>query len=274
MTADRRPPQDPLTAALAGVIRSTGACHASAMRYDPSRTHLVVAAVEGLPFLTPGMELAAEELDDLLAAADVAPLVLPTVAFLAGSAGVDDTLAVPLRRKDGRIEGLLYLAWEDAAAAPADRTALGTVDWHVRHVRRALLAADHDLTSAVVAHEDELVAGGVARRLERRWPIGVSTCSSLPGMQRTLEQGDGPDVVLLSDGLAPDVALPDVAAAVRGTSPESRLVVLTRAATPTSIERAQAAAAHGIVALDDGAPELLRVVDAVSRGETVAAGLV
>jgi DNA-binding NarL/FixJ family response regulator len=265
-TIHNQPPShDALSAPLDRVRETTGASHASALRYHADRSHLIVAAVSGLPFIAPGMELPVAP-DGVFVGADEPPLVLSPIALLASAAGAEDTLAIALRPDDGRIEGFLYVAWTAAAQVPADRTALGTLNWSVPHISRALF--DHDATPsrAVVAHEDHLIAGGVARQLERRRAIDAVTCSELGTLHRVLESVHV-DLVLCSDSLAADLPLPALAATIRDRQPDGRLVLLTRTATPLSIGQAQSAPADGLVALDDGAPELLPVVDALARGD-------
>lgn len=263
--ADRS--RERLDAALAGVLETTGACHASALRYDVTRTQLVVAAVAGRRIIDVGRTRAAHEMDDVLADDPLAAGTPPAVEALAIAAGLHDTLTVPLRRDDGRVEGLLYVAWDGTSPVPAARAALGTVAWHLRHITRALFASDIELTRVVVAHEDELLADGVARRLERRWGFGLVTCSSLVELRTTLAPAPT-DLVLCSDSLDPDQRLDELAALIRAAGADTRLVALTRTATPGSIAEAQSAQVDGLVALDGGAPELLSVVDAVARGAT------
>jgi DNA-binding NarL/FixJ family response regulator len=119
--------------------------------------------------------------------------------------------------------------------------------------------------AVLVAHEEALLAHGIARHLEREREVAVDVASTLGELQELLDAGP-PSFLLCGDRLADGTSLAEVVALMRATQPRVRIIAVARAETVHSISQAHTHGVDGLVALDTGTDGLLETLDAVRAG--------
>lgn len=119
----------------------------------------------------------------------------------------------------------------------------------------------------LVADDHTVVREGIRHILERA-----------PGFQVVAEAANGADALRLAGSTLPDVAVLDVsmpgmsglkvAAELRRTVPEARVLILSMYDNPEYVLEAVRAGAHGYILKDSAATDLRKAVEAVHAGES------
>jgi DNA-binding NarL/FixJ family response regulator len=211
-----------------------------------------------LPTTVCGAVSAALRGGDADSAGDARPL-----AALTAAAGVGTRLVVPLHHQTG-VVGAVDLAWTGDSV---DRESVADA---VASRRADLLACLTPVPGehVLICHEDLLVAGGLARQLERQLPVSIDVA-------HTVEEGIDcaerrpPDLILCSDRLSSGEALPEIARRLREAGTAAPVLAIVRTDSAQAFEGVLAAGAAGYVPLAAAADRISEVALALLSGQSV-----
>jgi DNA-binding NarL/FixJ family response regulator len=240
------------------------------IRFDRDAAEFEIVAAAGNPFLATGARLPIAASTIVVAASEGRrSFLVPEHSSrpldrIAAGLGLRYALGVPITIARTPV-GAVTALWDADHPAVADPCSALNGD-HVELVRM-LVAPEPAQPRVLVCHEDALVAEGLAHIAERSLGATTAIACTLDSVLVVLS-GEAPDLIVLSDHLAPNELPPRTARRLRAAGAAAPMLVLTHNNSRQSFEYALQAGASGYLPAAAAAERLPDVATALLEGRS------